>query len=98
MIPLDSQELSMIMQEYDRLREDGNSEMKAGWLACSSFGFTEIIKQNKNNVKLQRPEDNKYVIFSIHTEEVKPQEQERKTIARIHTEENVLDLEGGGDK
>jgi len=95
MNPLDEKEIDLIMQEYNRLREEGNSELKSGWLSCSKYGFTDIIKQNKSNIQLLRREDNKYIIFSYSVEVSKPPAPESKSIVKIHTENNVFD--GGGN-
>jgi hypothetical protein len=95
MMPATQTDLDNITKDYQEFLKLGNSEMKAAWLAVSGRGFTEIIKSNKNHTQLLRESDNKFIIYTYETEDLKPQEVVRKTISSWHIDESVL--KGSGE-
>lgn len=64
LVALDDSELEEVRKTYRGFFSQGNSEMKAAYLAVTELGFNEIFKSNREHTVMVRLKDLKYVVFA----------------------------------
>ena len=84
--PVNEKEITNIINLYRGFFAQGNTEMKAAYLASMELGFQDILKSNHQNTQLVRIKDLKYVIFSY-----KPKSP---LVVDFHTDLSVFEKKG----